>query len=122
MIWLSRAWGYYANISGSGKMLEAVQADSPSHYQNLIDYLAPETNSNSAASGHSKLEIKNGAVATPLWQSANGEELLRGLADWLFDACDSKLPEELCAVSDRWQPHRQDRWFDVGAFRSAKHL
>jgi type IV pilus assembly protein PilY1 len=66
MIWLSRAWGYYANISGSGKMLEAVQADSPSHYQNLIDYLAPETNSNSAASGHSKLEIKNGAVATPL--------------------------------------------------------
>lgn len=66
MIWLSRAWGYYANISGSGKMMEAVQADSTSHYQNLIDYLAPETNSNSAASGHSKLEIKNGAVATPL--------------------------------------------------------
>ncbi|MCO5398438.1 pilus assembly protein [Ralstonia soli] len=66
MIWLPRAWGYNADVTGDGQIVEAVQADSASHFQNLMDYLAPETNSASAASGHSQLEIKNSAVYTPL--------------------------------------------------------
>ncbi len=65
-IWVPRAWGYYADVTGLGNIKESVQVDSSTHFQNLMDYLAPETNSNSPASGHSKLEIKNSAVFTPL--------------------------------------------------------
>jgi len=66
MVWVPRAWGYNGDVNGYGQIMEAVQADAASHFQNLMDYLAPETNSSSPASGHSKLEIKNGAVFTPL--------------------------------------------------------
>jgi len=54
-----RAWGYYGNPTGSGKIVETVQADSTTHYNNLMAALAPETNTNSS-------EIKDGAVYTPL--------------------------------------------------------
>jgi len=60
MLWLNRAWGYYSNITGSGALNEAVQADSTTHYNNLQSLLGAETNSSSSG------EVKNGAVFTPL--------------------------------------------------------
>ncbi|NNM68407.1 MAG: hypothetical protein HKM00_00280 [Gallionella sp.] len=65
-LYLPRAWGYLSNITGYGTINEAVQADSTTHYNNLIDLLMPESNSNSPAPGHILLEVKNGAVFTPL--------------------------------------------------------
>lgn len=58
-LYLSRAWGYSAKITGSGKLNEPVQADSTTHYNNLIALLGNETN---GATG----EVKNGALFTPL--------------------------------------------------------
>ncbi len=60
ILWLNRAWGYYSNITGSGALNEAVQADSTTHYNNLQTMLGAETNSSSSG------EVKNGAVFTPL--------------------------------------------------------
>lgn len=54
-----RAWGYYGNPTGYGKIVETVQADSTTHYNNLVNALAAETNTNTS-------EIKNGSVYTPL--------------------------------------------------------
>lgn len=59
-LYLSRAWGYLSNISGSGNLNESVQADSTTHYNNLMSLLASETSSTTSS------EIKNGAVFTPL--------------------------------------------------------
>ena len=60
MLWLRRAWGYYADISGAGVVNRAVQDDSSAHQTALMGLLAAETNNN--ASG----ELKNAAVFTPL--------------------------------------------------------
>lgn len=58
-LYTPRGWGYLANVTGSGYINEAVQADSATHYNSLIALLANETN---GATG----EIKNGAVFTTL--------------------------------------------------------
>jgi type IV pilus assembly protein PilY1 len=58
-LYTPRGWGYLASITGAGKINEAVQVDSTTHYNNLMSLLASETNS---ATG----EIKNGALYTPL--------------------------------------------------------
>lgn len=58
-LYLARAWGYLSGITGAGKLNEAVQVDSTTHYNNLTALLANETN---GATG----EVKNGAVFTPL--------------------------------------------------------
>jgi len=58
-LYLPRGWGYYADITGAGKLNESVQADSTAHYNNLIALLGSETNGATA-------EIKNAAVYTPL--------------------------------------------------------
>jgi type IV pilus assembly protein PilY1 len=57
-LYLPRGWGYYAGITGAGKLNEAVMADSTTHYNNLMALLGNETN---GATG----EIKNAAVYTP---------------------------------------------------------
>ena len=58
-VYTPRGWGYNQNITGYGKLYEPVAVDSSAHYNNLISYLAGETNGNTT-------EIKNGAVFTPL--------------------------------------------------------
>lgn len=58
-LYTPRGWGYYADITGSGKLNEPVKVDSSSHYNNLQALLASETNSGTG-------EVKNGAVFTPL--------------------------------------------------------
>ena len=60
MFWLRRAWGYYADITGKGKINQSVAADSTTQYNALMALLAKETNSAASA------ELKNGAVFTPL--------------------------------------------------------
>ncbi len=58
-LYLPRAWGYLSNITGAGTLNEPVQADSTTHFNNLIAKMGAET-------GTSSGEIKNGAVFTPL--------------------------------------------------------
>lgn len=60
MFWVKRGWGYYANITGSGRIYESVEADSTTHYNDLMKYLASETSNTSTT------EIKNSAVYTPI--------------------------------------------------------
>ena len=59
-LYLPRAWGYLSNITGSGTINQPVQADSATHFNNLMAKLAAETSSTATS------EIKNGAVFTPL--------------------------------------------------------
>ena len=58
-LYMPRGWGYLSSITGSGTLLEPVQADSATHFSALQNLLASETN---GATG----ELKNGAVFTPL--------------------------------------------------------
>ena len=63
-LYVPRGWGYISNVSGRGKLYEAVKVDSAgapdaTHYNNLLTLLGNETN---GATG----EIKNGAVFTTL--------------------------------------------------------
>ena len=58
-LYVPRGWGYYSNISGNGKLEEKIDGDSTAHYNTLQTLLASETNGGT-------LEIKNGAVFTPL--------------------------------------------------------
>lgn len=60
MFWLKRAWGYYADISGKGRINQVVAADSDAQYSALNALLAKETNDNATG------ELKNAAVFTPL--------------------------------------------------------
>lgn len=60
LFWLKRAWGYYADITGKGKINQTVAADSDSQYNALMALLAKETNDNATT------ELKNAAVFTPL--------------------------------------------------------
>jgi len=60
MFWLRRAWGYYGDISGKGRINQTVAADSAAQYNALMALLAPETNNNGSG------ELKNAAVFTPL--------------------------------------------------------
>jgi type IV pilus assembly protein PilY1 len=60
MFWLRRAWGYYGDISGKGKVNQGVAADSTTQYNALMALLAAETNNNATG------ELKNAAVFTPL--------------------------------------------------------
>ncbi|MHB8744291.1 MAG: pilus assembly protein [Sulfuricaulis sp.] len=65
-LWIPRAWGYLNTVTGGGKIYEPVLPSSTSgHLQNLSDYLQPETNSATPATGHTQLEIKDAAVNTP---------------------------------------------------------
>lgn len=75
--YLFRGWGFRAPITGGGKLLEEVAADSAGHYASLNGYLASETaDSNSA-------EIKNAALYTPLAGTlASAKDYFSGLADW----------------------------------------
>ncbi|MDE2369680.1 MAG: pilus assembly protein PilY [Burkholderiales bacterium] len=59
MFWLLRAWGYYADITGMGQLLQPVAPSSNAQISALMKYLGNETN---GANG----EIKNAAVFTPL--------------------------------------------------------
>ncbi|MDE2159501.1 MAG: pilus assembly protein PilY [Burkholderiales bacterium] len=59
MFWLLRAWGYYADITGMGQLLQPVAPSSNAQIGALMSYLGNETN---GATG----EIKNAAVFTPL--------------------------------------------------------
>lgn len=59
-LYMPRGWGYYSQVTGAGTLMEAVQVDGSSHYTNLQNLLASETNSSSTT------EIKNGAVFTTL--------------------------------------------------------
>ncbi|MEP7139143.1 MAG: PilC/PilY family type IV pilus protein [Caldimonas sp.] len=63
-IWIRRGWGYGNDITGNGKIVEKVLADSTTHFNNLIALLGNETNT---ASG----EIKNSAFYTPLAGTLN---------------------------------------------------
>jgi type IV pilus assembly protein PilY1 len=54
-----RGWGYDRAITGSGTLVQKVDADSPAQFSNLITSLGNETNGATP-------EIKNGAVYTPL--------------------------------------------------------
>ena len=58
-LWIQRGWGYGNNITGAGNIVETVQTDSTSHFNNLISLLGNETNTGSS-------EIKNSAFYTPL--------------------------------------------------------
>lgn len=58
-LYMPRGWGYLSNVTGAGKLKEAVKADSTTHYNALQTLLANETN---GATG----ELKNGAVFTTL--------------------------------------------------------
>jgi type IV pilus assembly protein PilY1 len=58
-IFVRRGWGYYSNITGNGRLVETVQADSSAHFSNLLAYLGSETSGGTP-------EIKNSAVFTPL--------------------------------------------------------
>jgi type IV pilus assembly protein PilY1 len=60
MFWLSRAWGYYGDITGAGVINQAVAADSDAQITALTNLLATETNNNATT------ELKNAAVFTPL--------------------------------------------------------
>ncbi|MEK8049626.1 PilC/PilY family type IV pilus protein [Ideonella sp. DXS22W] len=60
MFWLKRAWGYYADITGKGKVNQPVAADSDTQYNALMALLAKETNDNATT------ELKNSALFTPL--------------------------------------------------------
>lgn len=60
MLWLRRAWGWYADVTGKGVINRGAQDDSATHYNALMAQLAPET----ATSGTG--ELKNAAVFTPL--------------------------------------------------------
>jgi len=59
-LYVRRAWGYLGDITGTGVLNRAVQADSASHFNALMSLLAVETND--IATG----ELKNAAVYTPL--------------------------------------------------------
>lgn len=59
-LYLPRAWGYGGTNSGKGKLNEAVMADTTTHYNNLMSYLATETATTSTT------EIKNASTFTPL--------------------------------------------------------
>lgn len=63
-LYLPRGWGYYSGITGAGLLNEPVEADSVTHYNDLMGLLGNETN---GATG----EIKNAAVYTPLTGSLN---------------------------------------------------
>lgn len=58
-LYLYRGWGYNNDITGAGVLNEQVAPDSPSHFTNLTNLLASETNGGTG-------EIKNAAVFTPL--------------------------------------------------------
>jgi len=60
MFWLRRAWGYYGNVTGKGRINQPVAADSPTQYAALQTLLARETATPTTS------ELKNGAVFTPL--------------------------------------------------------
>lgn len=60
MFWLRRAWGYYSDITGKGKISQIVAPDSTTQYNALMALLAAETNSTGTS------ELKNAAVFTPL--------------------------------------------------------
>jgi type IV pilus assembly protein PilY1 len=55
----NRGWGYFGEITGRGKIVEAVQADSDGHFNRLQSSLGNETNLSTS-------EIKNSALFTPL--------------------------------------------------------
>lgn len=59
-LYLPRGWGYYAGITGKGKINEPVTADSTTHFNNLMALMGNETN---GATG----EVKNAAVYTPTY-------------------------------------------------------
>lgn len=63
-LYLPRGWGYSSNVTGNGRLYEAVKVDSTTHYNTLQTLLGNETN---AATG----EIKNGAVFTTLTGTLN---------------------------------------------------
>ena len=58
-LWIKRGWGYYGDITGKGKIVEKVKADSTTHFNKLLALLGSETDASTA-------EIKNSAVFTPL--------------------------------------------------------
>lgn len=58
-LYMPRGWGYLSNVSGSGKLNEAVKVDATVHYNALQALLANETNGATS-------ELKNGAVFTTL--------------------------------------------------------
>jgi type IV pilus assembly protein PilY1 len=58
-LYMPRGWGYISNVSGSGTLNRAVQADSAAHFTALQTLLGNET---TGATG----EVKNGAVFTTL--------------------------------------------------------
>ncbi|MDT7834246.1 pilus assembly protein [Aquabacterium sp. OR-4] len=60
LVFVKRAWGYYAGISGKGKINQSVAADSDTQYNALMALLARETGDNTTG------ELKNAAVFTPL--------------------------------------------------------
>ena len=63
-IWIQRGWGYGDDITGNGKIVENVTADTTAHFNKLLTLLGNETN---GATG----EIKNSAFYTPLAGSLN---------------------------------------------------
>ncbi|MDQ6626975.1 MAG: PilC/PilY family type IV pilus protein [Pseudomonadota bacterium] len=60
MLWVKRAWGYYNDITGAGRINLPVAADSTSQHDALMALLAPETGNPGSA------DLKNAAVFTPL--------------------------------------------------------
>ena len=73
---LPRGWGYFAPITGGGKLWEAVAPDANEHYKALVEPLAAETD------GATK-EIKNSALYTPLAGTFDSaKNYFSGVADW----------------------------------------
>ncbi len=60
LVFVKRAWGYYADITGKGKINQVVAADTDTQYNALMALLAKETGDNATT------ELKNAAVFTPL--------------------------------------------------------
>lgn len=58
-LWTRRGWGYGNDITGAGNIVETVQPDTTTHFDELIALLGNETNKGTG-------EIKNSAFYTPL--------------------------------------------------------
>ena len=84
-LYTPRGWGYNYDITGAGALVEKVDVDSASHYSTLIANLGNETNG-------ATLEIKNGALFTPLLGSLESAKTyfstsLAGIASPVQYAC-----------------------------------
>ena len=79
-----RGWGYISDVTGGGKIVETVQVDGTTHYNNLIAKLGTETADEGSA------EIKNAALYTTLSGTlASVKNYFSGQTDWKSGAANT---------------------------------